>query len=125
MTRINLIPIEDLTDKHLLAEHREIVRIPNLIKKWWRVNKSDIPEKYTLWTGHVKFFYNKLNFIFWRYLQLYKECKKRWFKVQYYGTSFDLGLLLELELMWNYNPTEEAIKINKERIAERLNKLPK
>jgi len=33
MTRINLIPVSELTDEHLLAEHRELKRIPNLIKK--------------------------------------------------------------------------------------------
>jgi hypothetical protein len=34
MTRINTgIPPKELTDKHLLAEHREIKRIPNCIKK--------------------------------------------------------------------------------------------
>jgi hypothetical protein len=31
MTRINLIPVEELTDQHLLAEHREIKRIPNAV----------------------------------------------------------------------------------------------
>jgi hypothetical protein len=31
MTRINLIPVNELTDQHLLAEHREIKRIPNVI----------------------------------------------------------------------------------------------
>ena len=33
MTRINLINVEELTDQHLLAEHREIKRIPNVISK--------------------------------------------------------------------------------------------
>lgn len=32
MTRVNLIPVESLTMQHLLAEHREIKRIPNVIK---------------------------------------------------------------------------------------------
>lgn len=29
MTRINLVPPEELCDQHLLAEHRELTRIPN------------------------------------------------------------------------------------------------
>lgn len=33
MTRINIVPVEKLYDQHLLAEHREIKRIPNVIKQ--------------------------------------------------------------------------------------------
>ncbi|HGJ5874346.1 MAG TPA: pyrimidine dimer DNA glycosylase/endonuclease V [Arsenophonus apicola] len=29
MTRINVIPPNELCDQHLLAEHRELTRIPN------------------------------------------------------------------------------------------------
>jgi hypothetical protein len=33
MTRVKLVPVKELYDQHLLAEHREIKRIPNLIKQ--------------------------------------------------------------------------------------------
>ena len=33
MTRINLVPPEELCDQHLLAEHRELTRIPNAVAK--------------------------------------------------------------------------------------------
>lgn len=33
MTRINLIPPEELCDQHLLAEHRELTRIPNAVAR--------------------------------------------------------------------------------------------
>ena len=43
MTRINVgIPPAELTDKHLLAEHREIKRIPNCIAKG-KYNMDGIP----------------------------------------------------------------------------------
>ena len=46
MTRINVgIPPEELTDKHLLAEHREIKRIPNCIAKG-KYNMDGIPKRF-------------------------------------------------------------------------------
>lgn len=33
MTRINLIAPAELCDQHLLAEHRELTRIPNAVAK--------------------------------------------------------------------------------------------
>ena len=60
MTRINAgIPPAELTNKHLIAEHREIKRIPNCIAKG-KYKMEGIPDKFKLGTGHVKFFYNKL-----------------------------------------------------------------
>jgi len=47
MTRINLIPVVDLMDEHLLAEHRELKRIPSMIQKG-KVNFENIPESFTL-----------------------------------------------------------------------------
>ena len=74
MTRINCgIPPAELVDKHLIAEHREIKRIPNCIKKG-RYNLTGQPDKFTLGTGHVKFFYDKLGYLKRRYESIYKEC---------------------------------------------------
>jgi hypothetical protein len=89
MTRINaFIPPAELSDKHLIAEHREIKRIPNMIKSGKAVVK-DIPEKFTLGKGHVKFFYNKLSWLHTRYNQIYNECVKRGFNIQNYNPAFD------------------------------------
>ena len=71
MTRINVgVKPSELTGKHLLAEHREIKRIPNCIKKG-RYKMTGIPNKFKLGTGHVKFFYNKLLFLKNRYIEIY------------------------------------------------------
>ena len=60
MTRINVaIPVEELTREHLISEHREIKRIPNMIKSG-RAKIKNIPPKFKLGPGHVKFFYDKL-----------------------------------------------------------------
>lgn len=118
MTRINCgIPPAELTDKHLLAEHREIKRIPNTIKSG-KAKVEGIPEKFCLGKGHVKFFYDKLYYLHIRYLDLYNECIIRGFKVQFYGKAFE-GV--PDELYRDYQPTPEDANIVSTRIKERLN----
>lgn len=117
MTRINCgIPVQELTDKHLLAEHREIKRIPNCIKKG-RYNLDGIPDKFTLGKGHVKFFYNKLRYLHERYLDLYCECVRRDFNVTDYREAF---MDLPEKLYKGYIPTEDDRAIIRQRIKERL-----
>lgn len=116
MTRVNVIPVEDLADQHLLAEHREIKRIPNVIISW-KYSLDWQPREYTLGKWHVKFFYDKLKFLHDRYIELYNECIARWFNVQNYGASF---ASVPRSMYLGYQPTLEAIKINTERIKEKL-----
>ena len=117
MTRINVgIPPLELMDKHLLAEHREIKRIPNCIAKG-KYNMDGIPEQFKLGKGHVKFFYNKLLYLKHRYIRLYKECIKRGFNVQNYIKAWDN---VPEELMNDYEPTDDDRKIIKQRIKEKL-----
>ena len=88
MTRINVgIKPQELTDKHLLAEHREIKRIPNCIKKG-RYNINSVPSFFKLGKGHVAFFYNKLQYLHNRYLAIYDECKSRGFNVTSFSDAF-------------------------------------
>lgn len=79
MTRINCaIPVEYLTDEHLLAEHREIARLP------WNVSeaiksgsiKTKVPSKFTLNSGHVLFFVNKNKFTLNSIKRLEKSVKR-------------------------------------------------
>ena len=117
MTRINCgIPPKDLTDKHLLAEHREIKRIPNCIANG-KYDMKGQPKEFTLGTGHVKFFYDKLGYLLIRYHQLYGECMLRGFDVECYGDAWNN---VPKHLMNDYKPTERDIAIVKERIALRL-----
>lgn len=119
MTRINCgIPPVELSKSHLIAEHREIKRIPNCVAKG-RYSLKGQPEQFTLNTGHVKFFYTRLGYLKKRYEALYKECKRREIDVQYFGDSWNN---VPQHLMGDYTPTERDIKIIRERIAERLNK---
>lgn len=117
MTRINVgIPSKQLTSKHLIAEHRELKRIPNAVVKG-RCNLKNIPSEFSLGKGHVSFFYNKLSYLRERYRDLYKECINRGFNVQNYEASWED---VPPELMNGYVPTEKDVRIITERIAERL-----
>ena len=119
MTRINVgIPPTELVNQHLIAEHREIKRIPNCIAKG-RYNMDGIPDRFKLGTGHVKFFYNKLLYLKSRYIKLYEECISRGFNVQNYINAWDN---VPNELMNDYQPTEVDRNIIKERINLKLNK---
>ena len=116
MTRINVgIPPAELVNQHLIAEHREIKRIPNCIAKG-KYNMDGIPDKFKLGTGHVKFFYNKLLYLKNRYISLYNECIKRGFNVQNYISAWDN---VPQELMNDYTVEANDIIIIKQRIDER------
>lgn len=116
MTRINVgVPPKELSRQHLLAEHREIKRIPNAIKEGKAIVR-DIPANFTLGKGHVKFFYNKLGYLRKRYMQIYDECLLRGYNVECYINAWD-GI--PDKLMGDYDPTEEDIRIIRERIKER------
>ena len=119
MTRVNVgIPPADLVNQHLIAEHREIKRIPNCIAKG-KYNMEGIPDKFKLGTGHVKFFYNKLLYLKFRYASLYVECIRRGFNVQnYIGAWNDVPE----ELMNDYKPTCIDRLIVQEKKKEKLNK---
>ena len=117
MTRINVgIPPKQLTDKHLIAEHRELKRIPNVVSRG-RYNLKTAPNEFTLGKGHVSFFYTRLGYLKDRYIELYNECRARGFNVQSYVSSWD-GV--PAELMGGYTPTDRDIQIVSERIKDRL-----
>lgn len=120
MTRINcgINPIE-LTKEHLLAEHREIKRIPNCILSG-RFNLNGIPDTFTLGTGHVKFFYNKLKYLYHRYLLIYNECKQRKYNVEDYSNAFIKVMNKYPELSNNYIETIQDRNLLIERITERI-----
>ena len=118
MTRINIgIPPAELVNKHLIAEHREIKRIPNCIAKG-KYNMDGIPKRFKLGTGHVKFFYNKLLYLKNRYISLYNECIKRGFNVQNYINAWDN---VPKELMNDYKVKANDIRIIREIINHKLN----
>ncbi len=116
MTRINVgIHPSELPDKLLLAEHREIKRIPNAIKSG-RYSLEGIPDQFTLGKGHVKFFYNKLLYLRMRYVTIHSECLLRKFKVQDYYESWND---LPTELYNDYTQTDRDRQLLIERITSK------
>lgn len=117
MTRINIIDPRDLCDQHLLAEHRELTRIPNDIVK----REGNVPlskeKAYLLGQGHVTFFRDKLLFLKNRYDALHEECLKRGFNVSYRWPEDAINF----PKLWNdYDVTDQDIALNQERINERM-----
>jgi hypothetical protein len=118
MTRINAgIPPKVLTDQHLLAEHREIKRLPAVFAK--NLKPTGIPKQFTLGTGHVKFFLDKGKYTLKRYKLLYAECIKRGFEITDYSQNWEV---YKHHPKYNkeYNETAEAVELLVGRISERL-----
>lgn len=121
MTRINCIPVQELTTKHLVAEYREITRLPNNLAKSLSRAKpfsmSEIPTQYTLGTGHVKYFYNKFRYLQKRFENLVEEMVRRGYNPKYRDSSI---FKVEEKFYQDWTPDEEAMRKNRERIKERL-----
>jgi len=125
MTRINLVPVEELCDQHLLAEHRELKRIPNcLIKGILRYDYVDRPAAFTLGKGHVKFFTNKLGWLWRRYNQLHAECLRRRFDVSYQFRNMELEFN-GFKLNDTWEPTDADIAISRARIQSKMPSKPR
>jgi deoxyribonuclease (pyrimidine dimer) len=119
MTRINSgISVKRLTDEHLLAEHREIKRLPACLKKSIDSGKPiNIPQTFRLGKGHVKFFFDKMLFIKKRYKEIYEECLARGFTLTDFSSNFDT---VPLQYLNDYTPTKEETVLLEKRIKERF-----
>lgn len=116
MTRINVgIRARELPDRLLLAELREIKRIPNVISKG-NYRMENIPEQFTLGTGHVKFFYNKLEYLLERYNELRDEAINRGFNVSDFSEAWSN---VPETLMNGYQEEERDRSLLIERIEEK------
>lgn len=55
MTRINCVPVEELHQKHLVAEYRELPCVFKLAEAAAKRGGVVAPDEYTLGAGHVKY----------------------------------------------------------------------
>lgn len=127
MTRINIVPVEELTDQHLVAEYREIFMVGSSLQRTLRSKNAqqtlnNLPQSYTLNAGHVKFFYDKGLYLCNRYRELIEEMIAR-------------GMKPDNTRVWKYDqwpnylfndwvPTESERAIARERIALRISEKP-
>jgi len=128
MTRINVVPVEVLSDKHLMAEYRELPRIFTSVHKLQAQNIMNpitigIPKNYCLGTGHMKFFYNKIGWLLTRYEQLYSELVKRKFNLdnEMYSSIVKNARMLRRIYFRPYEPSPEDIYLNMARLCKRSN----
>jgi deoxyribonuclease (pyrimidine dimer) len=127
MTRINVVPVQELTQQHLLGEWKEICRVFTLVRKLKDrgINKYNFhkkikqPDDYTLGTGHVYFYYNRLGYVLKRIDQLHTEMLSRGYSPNRISEN-ELIEGIDSFYLNDYNPTPEALRVNRERIALRL-----
>lgn len=115
MTRINVVPVQELCDQHLLAEYREITRIPNTIVSGKAKLDGHYPKNYCLGTGHVKFFYSRLKWLHKHYDAIHAECLARGFNVSYKWPKD-----VPLRLYNGWEPAPEDLELNRARIRDRM-----
>ena len=127
MTRINIIPVEELYDQHLIAEYREITMVPAALNRTLNSKngliKTKINNHYTLNKGHVYFFYNKGKYLYKRYNVIINEMKKRGFKPDP-KRKFPADIFINNGLYNDWNPTLEDYKIIRARIKSKIKEKP-
>ena len=122
MTRINIIPVSELTDQHLIAEYREITMVPAALTRTLNsksgFSKNKISTKFTLNTGHVYFFYDKGLYLYKRYNSLVKEMTLRGFNPDV-KRFFPKGIFPS-ELFNDWTPNIEDQELVRDRIKEKI-----
>lgn len=130
MTRVNTVPVEELTDEHLFAEYREIRHVPAALARSLKsrglqgVLKA-IPRQFTLNTGHVLFFMDKAVFLHKRFNALCTELHKRNYNIPDDVVLDKDNVFGQYTALQNdYQPTEVAIATSRQRITERIAEKP-
>lgn len=121
MTRVNVVPPSELCDQHLLAELREIKRIPNSIFSGKIKIDKNMPPHYVLGEGHIKFFTTRIRFLGNRYTELLKESRKRGFNTKYLW-PIRASIILP---QGDYEPSAKDYAINRQRIRDQIPKVPR
>ena len=119
--------MQELADQHLVAEYREMFMVGSALQRTLASKNRDkslssIPEKFTLNTGHVKFFYNKGEYLHKRYKQLVSEMKAR-------GMNPDPERKFKREqwpdeLYNDWTPSDQEQAILRQRLQERIDMKP-
>lgn len=116
MTRINVIPVEELSDQHLIAEYHEL---PRCFRQ--HIDIAFAPDKYCLGEGHMKWAKKHWVYCYWRFGKLIEEMNYRGFKTSY--TELPLNEI-DTHSYGYYVPSPEDYKLNIKRIAEKYRLKP-
>ncbi|ARB05909.1 hypothetical protein fHeYen901_136 [Yersinia phage fHe-Yen9-01] len=122
MTRINLTLVSELADQHLMAEYRELPRVFGAVRKHVQNGKKlkdfKISPVFILGTGHVTFFYDKLEFLRLRQIDLITECLVRGFKIK--DTTVQDITDIPNEWRNNYDAPQDALDLSQARLDEKI-----
>ena len=116
MTRINIVPVQELSDQWLVAEYREL---PRCLKG--KISIKDAPNHYTFGKGHMKWARKYALYTSNRMKELVEEMKYRGFKTNY---SADLSMYISEDMKNDYKPDLTDLAISKSRLIEKYNKKP-
>lgn len=127
MTRVNVIPVKELSDQHLIAEYREL---PRCIKQ--EMDTSFAPESYCLGIGHMLWARKHGAYLLKRHLDICFEMDFRGFHRnmvwdahnKLLNESCSLGGFLHEDEFNDYQPTRADIKLNRARIVEKYRMKP-
>jgi deoxyribonuclease (pyrimidine dimer) len=129
VTRINVVPPSELTRQHLVAEYRELPRVFSLVLSAQERGESPAtvnaraPAKYVLGTGHVLFFYTRLEFCLRRQCDLVEEMRARGYNPRH-DDPYNMPIIGLLRCHWfdDWTPTPEAVELSRRRLAERTSR---
>jgi deoxyribonuclease (pyrimidine dimer) len=117
LTRINCIPVAELTRAHCFSEYRELPRIRHMRPDRHR---GKLPPTYRMGAGHVLFFLDKGVWLCRRHATLRARLIGHW---GYTGLTIP-PLCLDHWPQWamgDWLPDGQALAVNRARIAERIN----
>ncbi len=124
MTRINLVPPEELYDQHLVAEFKEIHQWVGSFRRSLRskngIVTETIPRRFCLGSGHVKFFYNKLLYIQHRFGYVKREMKRRGFRIRQVVARLHWPKETPPELWQNWEPSVRDMNVVRARIKQKV-----
>ena len=92
MTRINVVPVSELSDQWLIAEYREL---PRVLKGSFSILGA--PKQYKLNKGHIKWARYFGQFTSNRFNQIIQEMRYRGFKINF-SSSLDPYLTKEINI---------------------------
>ena len=134
MTRVNTIEPQDISDQALMAFYRELPMIHGALnrslRKWFECGRTivsadelGIPPTYRLNAGHVKFFYDKKQYLATQWNLLIKELAARKYNIDPVGRTVNWSIFDHVE-QTAWSPDSVAHKINIDRLVERLYRRP-
>lgn len=122
MTRINCVPPETISTKQLHGEYTELPHVFGHTSRMLAAGRTKpvtaVPKVFTMGTGHVAFFMDKLGYIHRRYHEVSQELIKRGYKLNPRNLKAEFAHIPPQ--YWDeWQPDDEAMLVNQARIDQR------